>query len=83
MTTDIRTQLRALTEMAPGLRKAGVLSVSIVGDGISATLAPAELPDVAPPAAPVEPVNALDDPDTFGGKLPRRKPMLFDEESDE
>lgn len=38
-TASLAEQLRALTDAAPGLRAAGVLSVTV--DGVSARLAPA------------------------------------------
>jgi len=67
-----RAALELLLEMAPRLREAGVLSVGL--PDLQATLAPAiprmpELVVIDKRAAAPEPVDPLDDPETFG--LPR------------
>lgn len=67
-----RAALELLLEMAPRLREAGVLSVGL--PGLQATLAPAipKMPDLVVVDRRIdapEPVDALDDPETYG--LPR------------
>lgn len=71
-TASLAEQLRALTEAAPGLRAAGVLSVSI--DGVSARLAPA--PADAPSDRPdkdAPPEIEFGDPDSFFGDAKKRR----------
>lgn len=76
-------RLRMLIDMGPALRAAGYSSLHVGKDGDwSATFIP---PDPPMPAASAESQpepspHALDDPDTFGGVMPKRTPMLYEED---
>lgn len=86
--TDARALVRVLLETARDLRAAGVQSFSVHPDGtMSATLLPADQPEAPAPKdsdSPFPPANPLDDPETYGGELPKR-PRIFDhgEEAEE
>lgn len=78
---DHRAALRILVDIAPELRRVGVESFSIDADGAlrDVKLRPADPPEPAHVEPPKQPDGALDDPDTFGGDIPKRRPMLYDE----
>ena len=66
--------LTLIAERGPALRAAGVRSFTI--DGFSVELGPAEPAQAEQDDNPPAPVitDPLDDPDTFGGFMPRTRP---------
>ena len=84
---DHRAALRILVEMAPELRRVGVESFSIDDHGglRDVRLRPPDPPQSDAKGSADEPSGAthpLDDPDTFGGVVPKRKPMLWDDDEE-
>lgn len=84
MTIDHRAALRILVEIAPELRRVGVESFSIDADGAlrDVKLRPADPPMPEPRQDDKEP-DVLDDPETFGGVVPKRRPLLTDRDGDD
>jgi len=77
--TDPAELLDLLIDRAPQLRTAGVESLVLHPDGafdvkLRAAEPPIQFtkPDVAEDAHP----HPLDDPETFGGAMPKRRPLL-------
>ncbi len=70
---QLEEHLDAITKKAKDLRDAGVTGRVTIGD-ISFELAVAETAEAGPTQAPAaEPANPLDDRDTYGGRMPRRR----------
>jgi hypothetical protein len=85
---DHRAALRILIEMAPKLREAGIESFSIDENGglADVRLRPHDPPPPAPPKEPdnqFPPANPLDDADTFGGAVPKRRPIFERDEEEQ